>query len=75
MALERGAQLTAAAVIRRPCQLGLELRDLAAQPVEFAAGVVPPGNAATWEVLAPFADDVRVLSGSTYDGYGLQPGL
>jgi hypothetical protein len=40
-----------------------------------AAGVVPPGNAATWEVLAPFADDVRVLSGSTYDGYGLQPGL
>ncbi len=39
------------------------------------AGVVPPGNSGTWEVLTPFADDVRIVPGSTYDGYGLQPGL
>lgn len=38
-----------------------------------AAGVVPAGNAAAWEALAPFADDVRVRPGSRYEGIGLTP--
>lgn len=38
-----------------------------------AAGLIPPDNPAAWEALPAFADDVRVLPGSTYDGWGLQP--
>jgi hypothetical protein len=37
------------------------------------AGVVPEGNPATWEALAPFADDVRVVPGSRFEGRGLVP--
>jgi len=37
------------------------------------AGQVPSANPATWEVLAAFADDVRVAPGSRFAGLGLQP--
>ncbi len=35
------------------------------------AGQTPPDFPATWEPLDPFVDDLRVLPGTVYDGYGL----
>lgn len=37
------------------------------------SGLVPNANPATWEALAAFADDVRVVPGSRFAGLGLQP--
>lgn len=38
-----------------------------------AAGQVPDANPATWEALSPFADDVRVVPGSRFAGWGVVP--
>lgn len=40
-----------------------------------AAGLTPENNPNTWLPLAQFADDVRVIPGSTWESLGLQPGL
>lgn len=37
------------------------------------SGQVPDANPATWEALAAFADDVRVVQGSRFAHLGLQP--
>lgn len=37
------------------------------------AGALPPESPGTWEALGALPDDVRILPGSAYEGYGLTP--